>query len=264
VAAPTDIVGSLLRSARALPGLCVGLLASAGALAGEKEPACEPPKPDALVRIRFVNSFGVEDLVQHAARSSCVEYRFDPPLARRMVPGPLDIQVRGADLDAIYAILFRTMNIGVEGRGKTRKLIATGPEPAESLAVPRIDQEITKIDDGHARITRRGLDEVLGSMGMLSRSVRIVPEIKNGKPTGFRLFSIRPQTVFDLVGFRNGDVVQSMNDIPMATPEKALEAYTKVKTVNKVRFGLMRNGAPFVLEVEVLPARPPVPPRPKD
>jgi len=237
------------------------LLALAACLAPDRAQACEPPKPDALVRVRFAGSLGVADLVDNAARSSCVEYRFDPPLARRMAPGPVDIQVRGADLDAIYAILFRTMNIGVEGHGKTRKLVATGPEPAESVAVIRLDQEITKIDDGHSRITRRGLDEVLGSMGQLSRSVRLVPEIKDGKATGFRVFSIKPQSAFDLVGFRNGDVVLSVNDLSMTTPENALHAYTKVRTANKIRFGLVRNSAPFVLEVEV---RPPAPRRPKD
>ena len=53
-----------------------------------------------------MDNFGVDDLVQHAARSSCVEYRFDPPLARRMLPGPFDIQVRGAGFSSGAALRF--------------------------------------------------------------------------------------------------------------------------------------------------------------
>ena len=96
----------------------------------------------------------------------------------------------------------------------------------------------------------------------------MVPEFRNGKNVGFRLFSIRPQSPYELVGFQNGDVVLSVNDIPMTTPDSALEAYTRARTMSVLRFGLERRGAPFVLEVMIVPgphdvpSPPPAPPPP--
>ena len=233
--------------------LSATLLILAACLAPARARACERPKPDRLVTIRFVDSVPLENVVAHAARSSCVDYRFDLALGRRNLVGPLQIEVMGADLDATYAILFHTMNLRVEGRGPTRKLVATGPEPEASKAVPRLDQEITRIDDRHARITRRGVDAALGSMAALSRTVRMVPETRNGKTIGFRVFSITAGTALDLVGFRSGDLLLSMNDIDLSTPDKFLEAYVKLKNTPKLRFGVERNGAPMVLEVNILP-----------
>jgi type II secretory pathway component PulC len=125
--------------------------------------------------------------------------------------------------------------------------------------VVRIEDEISKIDDQHFRITRRGLDAMLGNMSLLARSARIVPETRGGKPFGFRLFSIRPASPFGLVGLENGDVIRSINDIPMTSPDEALKAYTKMKVANAVRFGMERRGAPFALEVTIsgTPTAPP-------
>ena len=91
-------------------------------------------------------------------------------------------------------------------------------------------------------VQRATLDSLLGNMAVLSRAARIVPEMKDGKSAGFRLFSIRPDGPFAKIGLQNGDVISAINGLEMTSPDKALEVYTKLKTANHLSVGLERNG----------------------
>ena len=91
-------------------------------------------------------------------------------------------------------------------------------------------------------VQRSTLDSLLGNMNALAKGARIVPEVKDGKPAGFRLFSIRPDGPFAKIGLQNGDVISAINGLEMTSPDKALEVYTKLKTANHLSVGLERNG----------------------
>jgi general secretion pathway protein C len=96
----------------------------------------------------------------------------------------------------------------------------------------------------HAYEIQRGtLESVLGNMALLSRSARIVPEIRDGKAAGFRLYSVRPDGPFALIGMQNGDVISSINGLEITSPEKALEVYAKLKSASHLSLGLERNGS---------------------
>src|SRR4029079_12465657 len=77
---------------------------------------------------------------------------------------------------------------------------------------------------------------------MLSRSARIVPEIRDGRAAGFRLFSVRPDGPFAKIGLQNGDVISAINGLELTSPDKALEVYTKLKSASHLSVGVERNG----------------------
>ena len=89
---------------------------------------------------------------------------------------------------------------------------------------------------------RGTIDSLLGNMGALAKGARIVPETRDGKSAGFRLFSIRPDGPFAKIGLQNGDVVSAINGLEMTSPDKALEVYTKLKTANHLSVAIERNG----------------------
>jgi general secretion pathway protein C len=102
---------------------------------------------------------------------------------------------------------------------------------------------IKKTSEHAYDIQRSTLESVLGNMSLLSRSARIVPEIRDGKAAGFRLYSVRPDGPFALIGMQNGDVISSINGLEITSPEKALEVYAKLKSASHLSLGLERNGA---------------------
>ena len=78
----------------------------------------------------------------------------------------------------------------------------------------------------------RGLAEV-------SKSARIVPEIREGEVSGMRLYAIRSGGPFGAIGAKNGDVIRKVSDVAITSPEQALAGYHR-----------LRNGGPSTITVE--------------
>lgn len=107
---------------------------------------------------------------------------------------------------------------------------------------------IRKLGEGRYEIKRSAMALALGNLALLSGSVRVAPDVRAGKPFGFRLFSIAPDGPFAKLGLRDDDVLLSINRLDIATAEQALEAYGKLKTASHLVLGVMRGGHRIALE----------------
>ena len=67
---------------------------------------------------------------------------------------------------------------------------------------------IKKIDDHHYQIERSTVNNALANLNDLAMQARIVPSFKNGQANGFKLFSIKPDSLYSKIGIQNGDVIQ--------------------------------------------------------
>ncbi|MDB4979550.1 MAG: gspC [Myxococcales bacterium] len=150
----------------------------------------------------------------------------------------------------------------IQGRKEYLELFDKGPGPAPApvaaVAAPSGDPFMAELDKGikktgeHTFEVQRGtVDSLLGNMSVLSRSARIVPEIKDGRAAGFRLFSVRPDGPFAKIGLQNGDVISAINGLDMTSPDKALEVYTKLKSASHLSVGLERNGQKITKEYNI-------------
>jgi general secretion pathway protein C len=84
------------------------------------------------------------------------------------------------------------------------------------------------------------------------RSLRVVPEQNASKLVGLRLFGIRPSSLLGTVGLRNGDRLESINGFSVASPEKALEAYARLRTAGRLHLRLERAGRPLEIDLNVI------------
>lgn len=116
---------------------------------------------------------------------------------------------------------------------------------------PDIANKIKKVSDTEFIIDRSAVDQILENQAELMRSARIVPEQKDGKVVGVRLFGVRPETLLGTLGFTNGDRLESINGFNMGSPEKALEAYARLRTANNLKVQLNRRGKPVTIEMKV-------------
>jgi general secretion pathway protein C len=74
-----------------------------------------------------------------------------------------------------------------------------------------------------------------------------VPSIKDGKANGFKIFAIRPGTLYERLGVRNGDVITSINGHKLTTPDEALAAYQNLRDSTSFRLEVRRRGKPLTL-----------------
>lgn len=107
---------------------------------------------------------------------------------------------------------------------------------------PSIAKGIQKVSANEFNIDRSVVDKILENQADLMRQARIVPEQENGRVVGIRLFGVRNDTLLGQLGMENGDRLQTINGFEMASPEKALEAYARLRTADKLTISLNRRG----------------------
>ncbi len=110
---------------------------------------------------------------------------------------------------------------------------------------------IQKVSDTEFNIAEGELQKQMGNLNALATQARIVPNFKNGKGNGFRIYSIKPGSLYDKVGIKNGDVIQEINSMKLDSPEKALEIYAKLKTEKSIQINLERRGRNVSLQYNV-------------
>jgi general secretion pathway protein C len=120
--------------------------------------------------------------------------------------------------------------------------IATTKSISEPPAGTAYGTGIKALDDNNYEVPRGEVDRALANLNDLAMQARIVPAFKDGQAEGFKLFSIRPDSLYSKIGIVNGDVIKRINGFEMNSPEKALEVYTKLKDANRIDIEVDRNG----------------------
>jgi general secretion pathway protein C len=120
----------------------------------------------------------------------------------------------------------------------TVKPVNEAPPPAVALG-----GSIKQVDENNYEIPRAEIDKTLSNLNDVAMQARIVPAFKDGQAQGFKLFSIRPDSIYSKIGIQNGDVIKRINGFDMNSPEKALEVYSKLKESARIDIEVERNGA---------------------
>jgi general secretion pathway protein C len=131
------------------------------------------------------------------------------------------------------------------------KAVAT-PKPAASAdegsarkgkkVPPEIASKIQKVSETEFNVERSVVDTILENQAELMRSARIVPEKEGDKVVGIRLFGVRADSLLGTLGLENGDRLQTINGFDMSSPEKALEAYARLRTADHLTVTVNRRG----------------------
>lgn len=126
--------------------------------------------------------------------------------------------------------------------------ITTQPTIASSAALDRIKDGVKKTGANTYEIDRGMLNEQLEDLTAISRQARVIPHYRDGKPQGFKIVGVRPNSLYSHIGVRSGDVLKSVNGEEITSPTKALELYEKLKTTDNVTLDVERRGRPTTLE----------------
>jgi len=131
----------------------------------------------------------------------------------------------------------------IDSEAGTGEPMAQAPPMAQPSA-NSVGQGIKEMGNDTYEIQRTEIDKALGNLNDIAMQARIVPAFKDGVATGFKLFSIRPDSLYTKIGIQNGDVVRRINGFEINSPDKALEVYAKLKESNRIEIEVDRNGTP--------------------
>lgn len=134
-------------------------------------------------------------------------------------------------------------------RGSPLSSLYTTP-PAPVDPDPLLDT-IERIDDTHVKLPKATVDALLADPMAVAKGARVVPAIKNGVASGYKLYAIRPSSMYARLGLMNGDTLTAVNGEDLTTPDKALETYTKVRTASELKLDITRRGQPMQLTITI-------------
>ena len=139
-----------------------------------------------------------------------------------------------------------------EGVGENKQALL--PEPTKIAGEipsqpPRDDDfDIRNVGPNQYVVKRADLNKATGNLGALASQARIVPSAKDN---GFKIFSISKDSLYSKIGIQNGDVLKSINGIELSSPDKALEAYSRLQSASKLSLDIVRKGQNETLEYTI-------------
>ncbi len=113
-------------------------------------------------------------------------------------------------------------------------------------------KNITKMSPLKYQIRRAGIDRILSDPTNVARGCRIVPAMRDGKAVGFKLYAIRPTSLWARLGFENGDTLHSINHIDLNTHDMGMQVYVKLKEETPITIQLTRRQQPLEIEFSVV------------
>jgi type II secretory pathway component PulC len=152
----------------------------------------------------------------------------------------VDALTKGADHDHIVIALDR-MDQRLNLTLNVEKDRSESPDLAALIAT------IKRTSDTTYDVPKAVREAMADNPMAVAKTVRVVPALKDGNPDGFKLYAIRPSSIFAALGLTNGDTINAIDDISLASADKALEAYEKVMSEAKITVSITRRGKPLKL-----------------
>jgi len=132
--------------------------------------------------------------------------------------------------------------------------------PSRARYAPTTPSTATTADSGGVRevapnsylVERDTVSESLASLSNMMKDIRVVPSFDDAKePNGYRVASIRFGSLLDKLGVKRGDIVQTINGLPISDPDRAYQAYQQFKEETSVQVEVLRGGKPITLSYEI-------------
>jgi hypothetical protein len=257
-----------------LRSLLVIALAARVAHADEPKYICHEPAADSKITAEFKHEISIAELATWMIGITCKPVVFDSGVAQHLVkvdilsPKPMTPkQAVQLFIDAVgstgLVVDVKPDTIVIKRNPKMPQgcpdVVTTDPAPV-SPAKPdpiadELDAEMEKgivvVDDTHRTITKALLDKVLANPMAVAKGARVVPAVKDGKPDGFKLYAIRPSSIWARLGLANGDTLHAINGFDLTSADKALEVYTKVRDATALQVDVIRRGKALSLYIKV-------------
>jgi general secretion pathway protein C len=135
------------------------------------------------------------------------------------------------------------------------------PEPEEkgktgskTVAYTMPSQEypgVKKMTETEYAIDEKEVENALNNINQLMTQLRIVPNFEDGKANGFKVFAIKPNSIFENIGLKNGDVIQKVNDREITTPDKAFQSFQELRNERNLTVGILRKGEQKTLNYQI-------------
>lgn len=122
---------------------------------------------------------------------------------------------------------------------------AGGPDASE------LDSNIQQISETSYAINRPLVDRLLSNQAELMRTARVIPHEVDGRVVGVKIYGIRRSSLLGRLGIQNGDMLRTINGFDLTEPDSVLEAYTRLRTADRLSLSVERRGQPVTMDYQI-------------
>lgn len=151
--------------------------------------------------------------------------------------GPID-KIAGTYVHFTNPESNRIEKVSLLGEAKPRAVASARSSKASTNSYA---DNVRKVGDNSYEVERGMIDQLIANPGTV-KGARMRPYQKDGKMKGFQMFAVRKDSLFTAIGLKSGDAITAINGYDLSSPDKVLEAYTKVKDLDKVALSVVRRG----------------------
>ncbi|MCS6797117.1 MAG: hypothetical protein NZ898_01075 [Myxococcota bacterium] len=127
------------------------------------------------------------------------------------------------------------------------------PPATSSGGISEADLEagIRQVSDTRYAVQRSLVNRLLENQAEMMRTARIIPHEEGGRVVGVKLYGIRRNSLLSRLGLQNGDMLRTINGFDMTSPDRALEAYARLRDVPHLSVAIERRGQPMTLDYDI-------------
>ncbi len=143
------------------------------------------------------------------------------------------------------------VGMGAPEPGQTKPTVTT-PRPMSEKAKAKdalqnqIRNKIKKIGENQFEVDRSGVELIIKNYAKLAGSLRSRPTKE-----GMRVSGIKQDDILSELGMKTGDMLQSINGFDMTDPDKAVDAYAKLRKAGQLDIQMTRDGSPITIGVKI-------------
>lgn len=126
---------------------------------------------------------------------------------------------------------------------EVHKQASAGTLPSATFA-QRIGKGAYVVDQGR-------LQQAIANPSQMMTDARLKPNAVNGREEGFVLSEVKPGGIYQSLGLQDGDVLLRINEYDISNPERALQAFTALKGLDRVQVDLIRQGTKMTMTYQI-------------
>jgi type II secretion system protein C len=118
-------------------------------------------------------------------------------------------------------------------------------------ASSELSENVISFGDGEYIIDQESLQQALDNPYQIMTDARLIPNMINSRQEGFILKEVKKGGIYDSMGLRNADTLLRINDYDISNPANALQAFTALKGMDRVRLDIIRAGAKTTMTYQI-------------
>lgn len=212
-------------------------------------PVSLPPLNMNLVGTVVVNGFTPYAVIREPKKKEQTIYRQGDAIAEtakivEINRNKVTVQRNGGKEEILELTLDPKKQVGKTQTASRRAAPTPSPKP-------NAEGTIRQVSDNQWLLDRRELDNAMKNLPQLLTKARIIPNFKEGKPDGFRIFAIARNSLYAKIGLQNGDILHRINNVEVKNPQNFMKVMEQLKDESNINIDLVRNNQQQTFNYEI-------------